>query len=57
VLEFEIRATRLDAHGSRALCKGDHRLELLHQNVKRYGTVFNTVASGTQLSGTIRRAH
>ncbi len=34
----------------------DRRLELLHENVKRYGTVFNTVAPGTALSGTIRRA-
>jgi uncharacterized OsmC-like protein len=34
----------------------DRRLELLHTNVKQYGTVFNTVAPGTQLSGTLRRA-
>ncbi len=33
----------------------DHRLELLHQNVQKYGTVFNTVAPGTTLSGTLRR--
>lgn len=33
----------------------DRRLELLHDNVKRYGTVFNTVAPGTALSGTLRR--
>lgn len=33
----------------------DHRLNLLHENVKRYGTVFNTVTSGTQLTGSIRR--
>ena len=33
----------------------ERRLELLHDNVKRYGTVFNTVAPGTQLSGTLRR--
>ena len=34
----------------------DRRLELLHENVRRYGTVFNTVAPGTALSGTLRRA-
>lgn len=34
----------------------EHRLELLHENVKRYGTVFNTVAPGTILSGVLRRA-
>jgi hypothetical protein len=34
----------------------DHRLELLHENVKKYGTVFNTVAPGTVLEGVLRRA-
>lgn len=33
----------------------NHRLELLHKNVKQYGTVFNSVASGTGLTGTIIR--
>jgi uncharacterized OsmC-like protein len=33
----------------------DQRLELLHTNVKKYGTIFNTVAGATALSGTIRR--
>lgn len=33
----------------------DRRLELLHDNVKKYGTVFNTVAPGTQLTGVLRR--
>ena len=36
--------------------ESDHRLELLHSNVKKYGTVFNTVAPGTALSGVLRRA-
>jgi len=31
------------------------RLALLHQNVKNYGTVFNTVAPGTELTGVMRR--
>jgi uncharacterized OsmC-like protein len=34
----------------------DRRLELLHENVKKYGTVFNTVAPGTVLEGVLRRA-
>lgn len=34
----------------------DRRLELLHENVKKYGTVFNTVAPGTVLAGVLRRA-
>ena len=33
----------------------DRRLDLLHENVRRYGTVFNTVAPGTELSGVLRR--
>jgi len=33
----------------------DHRLELLHKNVKQFGTVFNTVISGTNLNGKISR--
>lgn len=33
----------------------DQRLELLHTNVQKYGTIFNTVAGATALSGTIRR--
>jgi uncharacterized OsmC-like protein len=35
--------------------ESDRRLELLHDNVKKFDTVFNTVAPGTQLSGAIRR--
>ncbi|PKO78730.1 MAG: osmotically inducible protein C [Betaproteobacteria bacterium HGW-Betaproteobacteria-15] len=34
----------------------DRRIDLLHDNVKKYGTVFNTVAPGTDLSGAMRRA-
>jgi uncharacterized OsmC-like protein len=33
----------------------DHRLKLLHENVKKFGTVFNTVAPGTALNGVLRR--
>jgi uncharacterized OsmC-like protein len=33
----------------------DHRLELLHENVRKFGTVFNTVAPGTALNGVLRR--
>jgi len=35
--------------------ESEQRLALLHQNVKNYGTVFNTVAPGTDLSGVLRR--
>ena len=33
----------------------NRRLDLLHYNVKQYGTVFNTVVPGTVLSGALRR--
>jgi uncharacterized OsmC-like protein len=33
----------------------DTRLELLHENVRKFGTVFNTVTTGTVLNGKIRR--
>jgi uncharacterized OsmC-like protein len=46
-IDYEIR---VDSEES------DRRLELLHENVKRYGTVFNTVAPGTLLTGRLSRA-
>ncbi len=33
----------------------DHRLDLLHTNVRKFGTISNTVAAATQLNGTLRR--
>jgi uncharacterized OsmC-like protein len=45
-IEYEIRVETDES---------DQRLALLHQNVKKYGTVFNTIASGTVLEGTLRR--
>jgi tRNA A58 N-methylase Trm61 len=69
-LEFFVTARRVDASGSLATCKDatltldeivvdtdepDRRLELLHDNVKKYGTVFNTVAPGTDLQGVLVR--
>ncbi|GAB4116634.1 MAG: hypothetical protein Fur0026_04030 [Sideroxydans sp.] len=35
--------------------ESEQRLALLHENVKKYGTVFNTIAPGTQLNGVLRR--
>lgn len=36
--------------------ESDQRLELLHKNVRKYGTISNTVALATRLDGVIRRA-
>ena len=33
----------------------DARLDLLHRNLQKYGTIYNTLAGATELSGTIRR--
>ena len=35
--------------------ESDHRLELLHTNVRKYGTISNTVAKAVPLQGVIRR--
>lgn len=36
--------------------ESDHRLELLHTNVRKYGTISNTLAQGATLIGAITRA-
>ena len=33
----------------------DRKLELLHENLKKHGTIYNTVRQGTNISGTIVR--
>lgn len=35
--------------------ESEQRLKLLHDNVQKYGTVFNTVSPGTDLSGVLVR--
>ena len=71
MLKFEFSGVEIKLHGIRQdvppkmesinyeiiveTDEDDHRLELLHKNIKQFGTVFNTVASGTELTGEIRR--
>ncbi len=71
ILKFELRGVEVRIHGLRQdvpprmesisytievdTDEPDHRLALLHENVKKYGTVFNTVAPGTDLSGIMLR--
>ena len=71
ILKFDLRGLEVRVHGVRQdvppkmesisyeivvdTGEPERRLDLLHENVKKYGTVFNTVAPGTQLSGTLRR--
>lgn len=35
--------------------ESDHRLRLLHENIQKYGTVYNTLLPGTRIHGVIRR--
>ena len=35
--------------------EADHRLEPLHKNVRKFGTIYNTVAAATALDGRISR--
>lgn len=46
-IEYEIRVRTEEP---------DRRLDLLHDNVRKFGTVFNTVAPGTDLAGVLIRA-
>ncbi len=72
ILKFSLRGVSVRVHGTRQDAppcmesieyeitvdtdESDQRLALLHENVKKFGTVFNTVAPGTRLSGTLQRA-
>ena len=71
ILKFEFRSVEVRIHGVRQdvpprmesiryeieidTDEPEHRLALLHENVKKYGTVFNTVAPGTDLAGIMLR--
>lgn len=71
ILKFEFSGVEVKLHGVRQDVppkmesieyeiiveteESDSRLELLHKNIKQYGTVFNTVAPGTELTGKISR--
>ena len=71
ILKFELRGVQVRVHGIRQdvpprmesisyeievdTDEPEHRLALLHENVKKYGTVFNTVAPGTDLAGIMLR--
>lgn len=32
----------------------EHRVELLHHNIRRYGTIYNTLAATCEVSGTVQ---
>jgi uncharacterized OsmC-like protein len=72
MLNFELRGMSVRLHAVRAdappaiktidyeiIVESDEperRLELLHTNIRKFGTISNTLASAVQLTGSIRRA-
>ena len=72
MLNFSLRGVEVKLHGVRQdsppkmvkityelivdTDEPDHRLDLLHKNVRKYGTISNTIAEATALEGNIRRA-
>ncbi len=71
ILGFKLRAVHIEVHGERQDAppkrqrisyhilvdtdEADHRLALLHRNVRQYGTVFDAVAGRTVLEGYLER--
>lgn len=71
MLKFDLRGIEVSLHGIRQdsppkmvridyeivvdTDENDQRLDLLHRNLRKYGTISNTLAEATELVGTIRR--
>jgi uncharacterized OsmC-like protein len=71
MLEFDLRGIEVSLHGLRQdsppkivriayeivvdTDESDQRLDLLHRNLRKYGTISNTLAEATELVGAIRR--
>jgi len=71
MLDFSYRGLEVHVHGARQdvpprmesiryevmidTDEPDQRLELLHDNIRKYGTVYNTIVPGTELSGSVVR--
>lgn len=72
MLKFDFRGVEVRLHGVRQdspprmseidyeisidTDEDDRRIELLHTNVRKYGTIFNTVSAATTLSGRVIRS-
>ncbi|KJS39591.1 MAG: osmotically inducible protein C [Hyphomonas sp. BRH_c22] len=71
LLDFKLRGVSIKLHGVRQDAppkivsidyeiivdtdESDHRLDLLHKNIRKFGTISNTVADATDLTGSIKR--
>ncbi len=72
MLKFDLRGMEVRLHGVRQdtppkivsidyeiivdTSESEQRIDLLHKNIRKYGTVSNTIAEATRLEGIIRRA-
>lgn len=72
MIHFDYRGVTVEVHGERQDAppkiasidykifvdsdEDDRKLELLHHNIQKFGTIYNTVATGTRLSGTLTRS-
>ncbi len=70
VIHFEYQAVSIRVHGERQDSppkmssieyeiivesdESDHKMNLMHENIRKFGTVYNTVLPGTQLSGLLK---
>ncbi len=71
MLKFDLRGIAVSLHGVRQdsppkmiridydivvdTDETDARIDLLHRNLQKFGTIYNTLAGATDLTGTIRR--
>lgn len=71
MIKFDLRGLEVSLHGQRQdsppkmlaityelivdTSETEERIELLHKNIRKYGTISNTLDAALQLSGTIKR--
>lgn len=71
MLKFDLHGIEVTLHGERQdsppkmvrisyeivvdTDESDQRIDLLHRNLQKFGTIYNTLADATELSGRIRR--
>ena len=71
IIHFEYKSVSIKVHGERQdkppkmslieyeiivdSNESDRKLNLMHENIRKYGTVYNTVLPGTELSGTLSK--
>ena len=72
MIDFDYRGVTVRVHGARQdspprmaridyeilinTDESDRKIELMHENVQKFGTIYNTVASGTELNGIMQRS-